>query len=120
MTKFGLITEVQKFYNGASIDFEKALKIYELEYGFIPNISEEISEVQYVNEDVLDYDTVDDCVTIETLQFMKDLQEGGTVNMLGSATHIRQVFGYSDADAKAVVKTYMKYYTELYHPENLI
>ena len=115
-TKTGLITEVSKFYKGA-LDFKKALVIFELEYGFYPDIEE---TKQIVNQEFIDSMNYPESVTVEALTYMKELQESGAVNLFSSTPFIQNALAYSRQEAKELLMVYMKDYDKIYYPENTL
>ena len=115
-TKTGLITEVSKFYKGA-LNFDKALKIYELEYGRTPTI---IVAKNIINEDFITNNNYPSFVTTEALTFMKELQESGAVNMFVSTPYIQNALMLDKEDARALLLIYMEDYTKIYYPEETL
>ena len=113
MTETELITEVGKFYD-RSLFLDKALKLYEMEYGYVPEI---VKPDLLINQEFVDSMNFPECVTPEALTYMKELQESGVTNMFSSAPFIQQALMYSRQDAKTLLMTYMKHYTKIYFPE---
>ena len=116
MTETELITEVGKFYSN-SLYLEKAMMLYEMEYGYRPEI---VEPKNIINQEFVDSMGFPECVTAKALIFMKELQEGGTVNMFASSGHIQQALMVDRQTAKEILMTYIKYYTEIYYPENAL
>jgi len=116
MTKTELITEVSKFYS-RQLSFEKALDLFELEYGYKPEI---IEKNNLVNEGFVKSMGYPWFVTPEALTFMKELQESGATNMFGATPYIQNALGLSKNNAKELLMIYMKDYNEIYYPETLI
>ena len=115
-TETGLITEVNKFYKGA-LYFEKALKIYEIEFGYTPKI---IETENIINEDFIANSNYPDFVTTEALSFMKELQDSGAVNMFGATPYIQNALMLDKGDATELLLIYMKDYTKIYYPEQTL
>ncbi len=112
LTSTQLITEVSKFYKGA-LDHHKALKLFEIEYGYIPEI------VKPNKKDVF-LSNYPDFVTEEALSYMKELQESGAVNMFASTPYIQNALALDHKQAKELLMIYMSDYEKIYHPENLL
>lgn len=122
MTEFELKSEVSKFYKG-SITIEKALKLYELEFGTIPTIEEDTSNLEVkwpVNTSIFEKYDLPTSVNEDSMRFMKQLQESGIVNMFMSAPHVQQMLLVSSTESVEIVSAYMKYYDELFYAENLV
>jgi hypothetical protein len=119
LTEFELKAEVLTFYTGY-INLEKALQLYEIKYGVIPEIIEDTTEEIFVNSSVFEKYNLPD-YTVE-MKFMKKVQEAVLHNMM--ACDIRyyiQVTLLVDKDtAKVIHKCYIEHYNELYFPEELI
>ena len=113
-TKTGLITEVSKFYKGA-LDYEKALIIFEVEYGFMPELEE---TKQMINQEFIDSMDYPESVTAEALTYMKELQESGATNMFAATPFIQNALAYSKQEARELLKVYMTDYDKIYYPEN--
>ena len=116
MTSTQLITEVSKFYKG-SLDIYKALKLFEIEYGYEPEI---VQPENIINESFIQNAGYPDFVTPEALSYMKELQESGAVNMFSSVSYIQNALALSIKQAKELLMIYMKDYTMIYHPEELL
>lgn len=116
MTEFELKNEVSKFYNG-SITLDKALRLYEFEYGFKPEIESEDYSL-FVNEDFI-LEQNEYILTPKNLVFMKQLQESGSVNMFASSYEVQKQLICTPKDAKKLVLFYIHDYTKIYHPEEL-
>jgi hypothetical protein len=118
MTEFELKTEVSKFYNGA-LTLDKAKRLYEFEFGYVPDVEEDIFDV-VINENVLSYPDATDVITIKNLIFMKQLQESGVCNMFHSGTEVQKHLHVTSETAKELVLFYMEHYTDIYYPEQLL
>lgn len=116
MTQTELLTSVATFYK-APLTLEKALKIFVMEYGFVPEI---VDAKNIVNQEFIDSQNYPECVTTEALTYMKELQDSGVTNMFQAVPYIQQALGYSAKDAKTLLMTYMTDYTKIYYPENLL
>ena len=117
MTKNELLHEVSTFYTGYLNEI-KAVKLFEIEYGYTPVILENKNINAY--EDVIKRSDYPDFVTSEALGFMKDLQESGVCNMFGASSYVEAGLLLSKKDASVLVKIYMEDYTKIYYPENLL
>jgi hypothetical protein len=116
ITKNELFNEVSKFYTRA-VNVNKALTLYEMEYGYRPEI---IERKNLVNEKFIKSMNYPEYVTPEALTFMKDLQDSGVVNMIMSVSNIQAGLHLNLKDARELLKIYMKDYIEIYYPEQLI
>lgn len=116
MTETELITAVSEFYK-KYVHFDKALKIFELEYGYTPVI---IKAKPLVNQEFIDAQNYPECVTAEALTYMKELQESGVVNMFMATPYIQQALMVDTSDARAILKVYMTDYEKIYFPENTL
>ncbi len=116
MTQTEVITAVATFYK-APLTLEKALKIFEMEYGFVPEI---VKSKNIVNQEFIDSQNYPECVTTEALTYMKELQDSGVTNMFQSIPYIQQALGYSANEAKTLLITYISDYTKIYYPETLL
>ena len=115
-TETEIITQVTTFYKG-TLFLEKAIKLFEFEYGFLPEI---VDPTLLINEDFIDNQNYPDFVTIEALSYMKELQESGVVNMFMSTPYIQNALFLSKSEAKEVLMIYIQDYTKIYFPENLL
>ena len=118
-TAHELKIEVSKFYNG-NLTLAKCLKLFEIEYGFKPTIIKEKPLHFCVNTAVIKKHATCDAINEENLIFMKKLQEGGSVNMFAARHEIQKHLGIDSNSAKSLLMFYMKHYTEIYYPEELI
>lgn len=119
-TETDLILEVAKLYNGY-LTLDKAIKIYEMEYGIKPEIVESEKEYIYVGyQDVVDNGDMPDGVTVEHLIFMKDLQESGNVNMFAAIPEIEKCLRVDRGLASNILSVYMKQYSLLYDPGSMV
>ena len=116
-TKTELISFVSSFYN-SKLDFDKALKIFEIEFGFKPSIKEK-SET-HVTDEWCKEQGYPWFINAESVSFMKELQESGITNMMESTPHIMNALGYDEKTAKELLLAYIIEYDKFYHPENLI
>ena len=123
MTEFELIDIVSKFYKG-SLDKDKAIKIFNVEFGYMPDIEED-AKTFYVNETYIDKlneieeDVVD--FLYSDYMYLKELQESGSINMFIELPNaIIQRLGYSIDEARVLAKNYMKFYKEIYYSEECI
>ena len=114
MTKNKLFFEVQKFYKGVLTE-EKAIKLYEFEYGETPEL--ETNRDLFGQRDFSEYPWF---VNAKSLTFMKDLQESGAVNMFSSTAIISSSLHLDKNDSKELLMVYIKDYTKIYYPEQLI
>lgn len=48
----------------------------------------------------------------ECFRFLDELQEGSKINMFGAGQSLRQEFGFTRVDARAVLKDWMETYAE--------
>jgi len=122
MTMNEVKNEVMSFYSGYLTD-SKALKLYEIEYGNIPEIEPEPEPDFYIGYDSLKSEgLIPDGVTKEHLVWMKNIQETGQVNMIVGPIRrmIEQNFLVDREIASDIHKTYLNYYSHLYHPEDLL
>jgi len=112
LTETQLLTHISTFYKG-SLDFEKAQKLFEFEYGFPPKIK---------LQKITPYDTTDYPYFVDqkALTYMKELQESGVVNMYMSTNYIQTALGLDRHEAIELLTIYMKDYTKIYHPESLL
>jgi hypothetical protein len=117
-TETELIATVSTFYN-APVDLDKAIKIFEIEYGFIPEIIEN-EVVEYVTDEWCREQGYPRFINSKAITFMKELQESGVTNMLESTPYIMNALGYDKKMAKELLITYITDYEKFYHPENLI
>lgn len=116
MTETELITEVGKFYD-RSLYLEKALNLFEFEYGYKPEI---IKPQHIVNQEFIDSQNYPESITVEALTYMKELQESGVVNMFSSGRHIQQALMVDRHEAREILGVYMKDYTNIYYPEETL
>ena len=116
MTETQLITEVTKFYKGA-LYLDKALKIYELEYGYTPEIIEADGNI---DENWVQKAGYPDFVDAKALNYMKELQESGATNMFTATPYIQNALGLDKGDAIELLLTYMRDYDKIYYPENTL
>ena len=116
-TKTELISTVKSFYN-STVDLKKALKIFEIEFGYIPEIVEKNKE--YVTDEWCRENGYPDFVNAESVRFMKELQESGVTNMLMATPYIMDGLGYDKKTAKELLMIYITDYTKFYNPEELI
>ena len=113
---------VSEFYNGY-LDDRKALKMFEAEYDFVPEILEEPEHNFYVGFNSLDEQgLIPEGVELVHLIWMKKLQESGKENMIVGPIRrlIEQNFLVDNETAADIHKTYLEYYSFLYHPEDLL
>jgi hypothetical protein len=116
MTKNELFAKVSEFYKGY-LDVDKALTLYELHYGEIP----EIEEAKFLmTQEYVDGFGYPEYITAEALTYIKELQESGVVNMFQSVPFIQAALGFTAKEAKELLSIYMKDYTKIYYPEELI
>ena len=113
-TETELITTVTEFYKGG-LYLSKALKIFELEFGYVPKI---VEPTMILNQEFIDTQDYPECVTVEALTFMKELQESGVTNMFMASPYIQNALMCDKRDASAILKVYMKDYDKIYYPEN--
>ena len=120
MKMFDVLTEVNKFYQGSRVlTDELALSLYELEYGYKPEIDTE-DDTHFVNTKVFEKYNAPSHVNKKAMIYMRSLQESGATNMFSSTPYVERSLGLSRADAKEVVLFYMEHYEEIYFPENRI
>jgi hypothetical protein len=112
MTRTELITEVTKFYNGA-LNLHKALQIFEIEYGYKPEI---INPKNIISCS----DNYPEFITTGALSYMKELQDSGAVNMMKSVPYIQNALGFTRKEAIELLTIYITDYTKIYHPEELL
>jgi hypothetical protein len=110
---------VGTFYKGSNLNFEKSKKIFELEFGFEPNIKESERAIETFDL-VFKRKNAPDFFENEHFIFLKELQDTGVTNMFLAGEFISREFGLEPSEAKEVLKFYMKNYNELYFPERLI
>ena len=113
MTMTELMTEVGTFYKRA-LHPEKALQLFEMEYGYLPEI---IEPNPLINQKFIDAQDYPECVTVEALTYMKELQESGVTNMFQAVPYIQQALMYDRHEARDLLMVYMKDYTKIYFPE---
>ncbi len=116
LTKTELITKVNEFYKGA-LDTRKALKIFEIEFGYKPEI---IEPTPILNQSFIDSQNYPECVTVEALTYMKELQDSGVTNMFSATPYIQNALIVTREEAKDILSVYMKDYTKIYYPEELL
>lgn len=118
-TESDLLIQVSSFYNG-HLELEKALKIFEIEFGYKPEIiaPEEDEWIGY--NEVCEMGEMPEGVTKEHLRFMKRLQEGGTVNMFMAGPEIQKCLNVDRNLARQILSVYMKHYALLYDPASAI
>lgn len=119
-TVFELKQEVGQYYKGY-LTLEKAIKVYELEHGITPEIIEE-QEYEYVNPLIFEKYNLPESCNVNSLRFMKQLQDSGEVNMIiGDIRNIiQQRLLVDKSTAVEIHKCYMEHYQELYFPEELL
>ena len=115
-TKNELTNKVSTFYNGY-LDLNKALKLFEIEYGFVPTI---IERPNLINQKFCDAQNYPDFINPESLTYMKDLQESGVVNMFMATGHIQAALLLGREEARELLTTYMKDYQDIYYPEQAL
>ena len=115
-TENELLIEVSKFYKGY-LTINKALKLYEFEYGYKPEVKE--NDI-FLNEKYIDSLNLPESVTTEALVYMKKLQETGVVNMFASIPYIEQNLLVTKKEAREILLFYMTHYNKIYHPENFL
>ena len=113
-TETDLKIEVQKFYKG-TITLSKALALYELEFGYKPEILEP-REI-YCN---IPKNDISEVINIKNLMFMKELQESGSVNMFASGEVVQSTLHLPREDARKLVLYYIKNYNRIYYPESCL
>lgn len=118
-TESDLLIQVSSFYNG-HLEIEKALKIFEIEFGYQPEIIEDDEDVWIGYNEVCEQGNMPDGVTKEHLRFVKTLQEAGTVNMFMAAPEIQKCLGVDRNLARDILMTYMKNYALLYDPASAV
>jgi hypothetical protein len=116
-TETELLSFVSTFYNG-NLHLEKAIKIFEIEYGFTPEIIQK--DKNYVTDEWCRNRGFPWFVNSKSVQYMKELQESGITNMFESVPYIQNALGYDYQSAKGLLQYYMKYYEEFYYPQNCI
>ena len=118
MTKFALYNEVQKNYKGY-LTLEKALVLFELDNGYVPEIEEDNYTV-YINDLIITkYNKDNDTdITVQDLIFMKELQNSKVCNMITESSNIIQTrLSMSRKEAKELLSLYIYHYNEIYYPE---
>lgn len=116
LTKLELKLEVSKIYTGY-LTHEKSLKLFELEHGYIPKIIEPESEV--VNSSVFKKYNLPDYTN--EMQELKRIQETSQYNMIvGFRSVIARLFFVDRKTAEEIHNCYLKHYTDLYYPEELV
>jgi hypothetical protein len=113
MTEFECLREAGKHYKGV-LTLDKAINFLKFENGWDVEIIEK--EYPHISKAVCDRYNV----TQKQMQFMKDLQESGEVNMFACSGIVQQRLLLERDDAKNVVMTYIKHYTEIYFPEQML
>jgi hypothetical protein len=73
-----------------------------------------------VNQSFLDSQNFPESVTVESLTYMKELQDSGVTNMFSCTGYIQNALMYSRKEAKELLSVYMKNYEEIYFPENFL
>jgi hypothetical protein len=117
-TETELISYVSTFYN-APLTLDKAIKIFELEFGVEPEIMPSERE-EYVTDEWCREQGYPWFINSKAITFMKELQESGVTNMLESTPYIMNALGYDKKMARELLMTYITDYEKFYHPENLI
>jgi len=115
-TKNELTNKVSGFYKGY-LTIDKALKLFDLEYGFTPTLVERKNIVDEAFIATMDYPSYIDA---ESLTYMKDLQESGVTNMFAATPYIQAALLLDRKEAADLLKTYMKDYELIYYPENTL
>jgi hypothetical protein len=54
--------------------------------------------------------------TDDALEYLDELRESGVTNMFGAGEYLREMYGFREVDAKAVLLYWMKTFSER-HPE---
>ena len=116
MTKNELLNKVSSFYSGY-LTTDKALKLFDIEYGYTPEITQNTLSVSDADIKALN---LPEHVTPEALSFVKDLQESGVVNMFAATPNIQAGLLVERQEAKDILSAYMKHYTFLFHPEDML
>ena len=113
LTEFECLREARKTYS-SFLTLPKAIKFLKFEYDWDVVIIK--SEYPYISKVVCDRYNV----TQKEMQFMKELQESGEVNMFMciDIVQIRLLLNYDEA--KNVVTTYLTHYDEIYFSENIL
>jgi len=115
MSEFECLREAGKTYSGL-LTLSKAIEFLKFENNW---------DVKIVNEKINKYNISEELcdklnVTIHQMEFMKDLQESGEVNIFASRNIIQQRLFVSTKEASHILSVYMTNYTKLYMPENLL
>lgn len=113
LTEFECLREAGKTYS-SFLTLPKAIKFLKFEYGWDVVIIK--SEYPYISKVVCDRYNV----TQKEMQFMKELQESGEVNMFASGNIVQTRLLLDYKEAKNVVITYLTHYDEIYFPENIL
>lgn len=120
MTEFELFSEVQKFYTNY-LTLDKAIKLFELEHGYQPEIVEDKNEI-FVNPIVIanvNKANGNDSVTVKSMRWMRKMQMDGSVNMIVGQIRnlIQTTFLVSRDEAVDIHKAYIDNYEALYFVE---
>lgn len=118
-TESDLLIHASTLYNGF-LTVEKALTIFDMEYGFTPEIITDEEDVWIGYNEVTEQGNMPEGVTKEHLRFVKKLQEGGTVNMFMAAPEIQKCLHVERDLARSILSTYMKNYALLYDPASAV
>jgi hypothetical protein len=113
LTEFECLREAGKTYSGF-LNLPKAIEFLKFENGWDVEIIEE--EYPYISKTVCERYNV----TQKQMQFMKDLQESGEVNMFACFDIVQQRLLLDKDAARNVVMTYITHYTEIYFPEDIL
>ena len=111
-TEDELLIRVQQFYK-SFLSVEKAINIYELEFGVKPIIQEQ-EEDNRINVNLPEIDKIDFSIykPLKVFKFLKNLQESGTANMVTEARQYLQLsFPYLErSNLSAIMSVYLKKY----------
>lgn len=119
MTETELFTCVSTFYRTMMpITLDKAIKIFELEFGFQPEIIEK--EGMFVNPNIFSNPSLTAYAESCHFEYLYELQQSGATNMFMSRPYLQQAFPLDDKAAQNIVIFYMKNYDEIYFPERTI
>lgn len=112
LTEFECLREAGKLYTGV-LNLSKAIKFLKFENGWDVEIITD-------NKCIISKDLCNRLnVTVHQMQFMKDLQESGEVNMMMCRDIIQRRLIVDRIEAKHIHSVYLHNYTQLYTPEQM-
>jgi hypothetical protein len=120
MTETELLTLVSVFYRTQNlITIEKAIKVFEIEFGFRPDLIEN-TESTFVDTSIFKKYNGSDFLEAKYFEYLYELQQSGATNMFAARPYLLQVFDITQEESKEIMKFYISYYTELFFPEDCL